>query len=86
MVNLFTLDMLVNNSLPGKTSYKHGMYAYSYPFLQDSEEKRGEITPLFVDSISKHVLGGRRTEFPLVEKFLYTGLMARHKVMLGGMP
>lgn len=36
VVNLFVLDMLINNTLPQKTSYKHGLYAYSYPFLQDS--------------------------------------------------
>jgi hypothetical protein len=31
-------------------------------------------------------LSGKRTEFPLIDKLLYTGLMGRHKVMLGGMP
>ena len=35
VVNLFTLDMLVNNSLPNKTSYITGLYAYSYPFVKD---------------------------------------------------
>lgn len=86
VVNLFTMDMLINNSLPSKTSYKNGLYAYSYPFLQDNPEVRNQITPTFIDAIGEHVLGGKRSEFPLVDKFLYTGLMGRHKVMLGGMP
>jgi hypothetical protein len=34
VVNLFVLDMLHTNTLPSKTTYKHGLYAYSYPFLQ----------------------------------------------------
>lgn len=78
--------MLLNNSLPNKTTYKNGLYAYSYPFLQDNPEVRNQITPVFIDAISEHILGGKRTEFPMVEKFLYTCLMGRHKVMLGGMP
>ena len=78
--------MLVNNSLPGNTTYKNGLYAYSYPFLQDSESTRKEITPAFVDVIGKHILGGRLDSHPLINKFLYTSLMGRHKVMLGGMP
>jgi hypothetical protein len=86
VVNLFVLDMLVHNTLPSKTSYKNGLYAYSYPFLQDNENVRNEITPLFVDTIGKHILGGRLNEYPLMNKFLYTSLMGRHKVMLGGMP
>lgn len=56
---MFVLDMLHTNTLPNKTTYKHGLYAYSYPFLQDSKEKRNEITPHFVDTIGKHVLGGQ---------------------------
>ena len=40
VVNLFVLDMLVTNTLPNKTSYKNGLYAYSYPFLQDNENVR----------------------------------------------
>jgi hypothetical protein len=47
---------------------------------------RNEITPLFVNAVGEHVLGGMRSEYPLVDKFLYAGLMGRHKVMLGGMP
>lgn len=86
VVNLLTMDMIINNSLPAKTNYKNGLYAYSYPFLQDTPEVRTAITPLFIDAISEHVLGGQRSEYPLVDKFLYTGLMGRHKVMLGGMP
>ena len=80
--------MLVNNSLPSKTTYKNGLYAYSYPFLQDKDkpEVRKEITPLFVDVIGKHILGGSLDSHPLINKFLYTSLMGRHKVMLGGMP
>ena len=35
VVNLFTMYMLVSNSLPSRTNYKNGLYAYSYPFLQD---------------------------------------------------
>ena len=86
VVNLFVLDMLTSNSLPNKTTYKNGLYAYSYPFLQDQEDTRKEITPLFVDVISKHILGGNLHTHPLINKFLYTSLMGRHKVMLGGMP
>jgi hypothetical protein len=41
VVNLLTMDMLINNSLPSKTNYKNGLYAYSYPFLQDTPEVRG---------------------------------------------
>jgi hypothetical protein len=40
VVNLFVMDMLVNNTLPKATSYKNGLYAYSYPFLQDTPEVR----------------------------------------------
>ena len=86
VINLFVMDMLVNNSLPNKTTYKNGLYAYSYPFLQDNPNVRNEVTPLFVNSISDYVLGGRRTDYPLIDKFLYSSLMARQKVMLGGMP
>lgn len=86
VVNLFTLDMLRSNTLPSKTSYKNGLYAYSYPFLQDTPETRNSLTPIFVDTIGRHVLGGNRTDYPLVDRFLYAGLMGRHKVMLGGMP
>lgn len=86
VVNLFVLDMLVSNTLPDKTTYKNGLYAYSYPFLQDNEEVKKQITPLFVDTISKHILGGKLNEYPAMNKFLYTSLMARQKVMLGGMP
>ena len=86
VVNLFVLDMLVNNSLPNKTTYKNGLYAYSYPFLQDKPEVKKELTPLFVDVIGKHILGGNLDNHPLINKFLYTSLMGRHKVMLGGMP
>lgn len=32
------MDMLLNNSLPKGTTYKNGLYAYSYPFLQDQEK------------------------------------------------
>ena len=80
------MDMVLNNSLPSKTTYKNGLYGYSYPFLQDAPETRNEITPVFINAISDQILGGKRTEFPLIQKFLYTGLMGRHKVMLGGMP
>lgn len=52
VVNLFTMDMLINNSLPAKTNYKNGLYAYSYPFLQDTPEVRGALTPVFIDAIS----------------------------------
>ena len=38
VVNLFTIDMALANSLPAKTTYKHGLYAYSYPFLQEKPE------------------------------------------------
>jgi len=31
-------------------------------------------------------LGGKLNEYPIMNKFLYTSLMGRHKVMLGGMP
>jgi hypothetical protein len=87
VVNLFSMDMMLSNTLPSKTTYKNGLYAYSYTFVQDDpEENNKALTPLFIDAISTHVLGGKRSEFPLVDKFLYTGLMARHKVMLGGMP
>ena len=40
VVNLFTLDMLVSNTLPSQTTYKNGLYAYSYPFLQDHDNVR----------------------------------------------
>jgi hypothetical protein len=80
------MDMLINNTLPQKTTYKHGLYAYSYPFLQDSPEIKNQLTPVFVDAISTHILGQNLSEYPLINKFLYTALMGRHKVMLGGMP
>ena len=86
VVNLFVLDMLVSNSLPSKTTYKNGLYAYSYPFLQDEPETRKQITPSFVDAISTHILGNQLNDYPIINRFLYTALMARHKVMLGGMP
>jgi hypothetical protein len=46
------MDMLINNSLPNNTTYKNGLYAYSYPFLQDKQTTRNDITPLFVNTIS----------------------------------
>jgi len=49
------MDMLLNNSLPSKTTYKNGLYGYSYPFLQDNAdngEVRTQLTPVFIDAIS----------------------------------
>jgi hypothetical protein len=60
------MDMVLNNSLPSKTTYKNGLYGYSYPFLQDAPETRNEITPVFINAISDQILGGKRTEFPLI--------------------
>ena len=39
-----------------------------------------------MDTIGKHILGGQLSEYPLINKVLYTSLMGRHKVLLGGMP
>ena len=86
VVNLFVMDMLINNSLPSSTTYKNGLYAYSYPFLQDKTVSKNQLTSLFIDAISSNILGGNLSEYPSINKFLYTALMGRHKVMLGGMP
>jgi hypothetical protein len=65
------------------------MYAYSYPFLQQKEAEQIDqtaITKTFVNEVSAQILDGKRTGYDLIEKVLYTGLMGRHKIMLGGMP
>jgi len=33
VLNLFTMDILLSNTLPSKTTYKNGLYAYSFPFF-----------------------------------------------------
>jgi len=38
VVNLFSMDMMLSNTLPSKTTYKNGLYAYSYTFVQDDPE------------------------------------------------
>lgn len=43
--------MMIHNTLPSKTNYKNGLYAYSYRSLQ-SPEVRNQVTPLFIDAIS----------------------------------
>jgi hypothetical protein len=36
VVNLLTIDMVRDNKLPDQIEYKKGLYAYSYPYVQDS--------------------------------------------------
>lgn len=53
--------------------------------MQDPEKSK-EITPIFQDAIGSKILGGVRTEYPEVDRVLYTALMGKNKVMLGGIP
>lgn len=85
VINLLTMDMLEKNTLPHETKYKNGYYSYSYPYIQDKKQSTA-ITENFISEISNQILDGKRTGYNLIDKVLYTGLMGRHKVMLGGMP
>lgn len=85
VINLLTTDMVRDNHLPKNINYKQGLYAYSYPYLQQ-EGKNKALVETFIKEISTQVLGGKRTGYDLIDKVLYSGLMGKHKVMLGGMP
>lgn len=39
-VNLLSMDMLRDNKLPKDIKYKEGLYAYSYPYLQEPEQSK----------------------------------------------
>jgi hypothetical protein len=43
--------MILANALPQNTTYKNGLYGYSYPFIQDDSKIRNQITPIFIDAI-----------------------------------
>lgn len=77
--------MINQNKIPDNLVYSKGLYTFSYEHIQDKTVNK-DLTPIFIDTIGNHVLGGRRTDYPFIDKVLYASLMGRHKVMLGGMP
>ena len=79
------MDLMSANRLPHEIKYKEGFYTFSYPYLQDKKQSKA-ITPNFISQISSQILDGRRTGYDLIDKVLYSGLMGRQKIMLGGMP
>jgi hypothetical protein len=85
VVNLLTMDMIVQNKIPSEMNFTKGFYTYSHDLLQE-KGLRKQLTEPFINAISEHILGGTRTGYYFIDKVLYTTLMGKQRVMLGGMP
>jgi hypothetical protein len=85
VVNLVVLDMLRNNKTHVELDYTDGYSTFSYPYLQEKETTLTLKKP-FVNAISENIIGTHFSQYPLINQALYSGLMGKHKVMLGDMP
>ena len=91
MVNLSVLDMLSHNQVYSKLDLTHSFATYSHPAYQGidehSHDHQPSLTQPLIQSITQHILGTNfNQQYYAINQALYTSLLAKHKVMLGGMP
>jgi len=85
VVNLTVLDMLSRNKVHTEFQYIDTFNAYSYPNIQEKETTLA-LTQPFIQSINENIIYKNYSQYHLVNRTLYTGLMGKQKVMLGDMP
>jgi len=86
VVNLVTLDMLKKNKVFSDLDYTEGLSTYSYPYLQGDQKYSKQLMKPFVESISQNIISNNVSQYNMINQALFTGLMGKHKVILGDMP
>ena len=86
VVNLVVLDMLRENDTQSNIDYTSGFATYSYPYMRKNQKSNKELTEPFIEFIKRNLLGRELGPCHTITQSLFTGLLGKHKVLLGGMP
>lgn len=77
--------MLLKNKNFEEIDWTQGLATYSYPNIQEKAVMERN-TKVFIETIDEHIVNNRYSQYPLINRILYTALMGKHKVLLGDMP
>lgn len=91
VVSLSVLDMLRDNTVHTKLDLTRSFATFSHPEYQGldgpPEGLQEQMTQPLIDSITDNIVGyNGYSEHYSINKTLYTSLLGKHRVMLGGMP
>lgn len=85
IVDPLILDMSYANQIHLKLDYTKGFMCYSSPQLQEPVV-HDNLTDKFIKAITDYVICDKWSPYHEINNILYTGVMGKHKVLLGDMP
>ena len=85
IVDPLILDMSYANQVHLKLDYTKGFTTYSSPQIQQ-KSVHDNLTDKFIQAVTDYVICDKWSPYHEINNILYTGVMGKHKVLLGDMP